>query len=88
MNQNNVETEKILNPSALPFRPPWKHYQRRSFPINALPSNGVVILRQPKGPVPEEELALKNFASRIRRRAIGALLSGNPNRKGVTRFNY
>jgi hypothetical protein len=52
----------------------------RGFGHGAVNSLGAVAFRQPKGPVPEGELESKNFASRIRRRAIGALLLGGGRR--------
>ena len=38
-----------------------------------LAASAITVIRQPKGPVDESELATKNFAGMIRRRAVGAL---------------
>lgn len=40
---------------------------------NGTPTSIPTILRQPKGPADEKDLAVKNFAGMIRRRAVGAL---------------
>jgi len=36
-------------------------------------SNGITVIRQPRGPAKEAELSSKNFAGMIRRKAVGAL---------------
>ncbi|KAK9896306.1 hypothetical protein P389DRAFT_77534 [Cystobasidium minutum MCA 4210] len=40
---------------------------------NGTPTNASTILRQPKGPADEKDMAAKNFAGMIRRKAVGAL---------------
>jgi len=70
-------TAAIFNPLPQPPRqqpqqPQQQQQQQRFFSLIEGPRS--IVIRQPKGPVNDEELIQKNFALRIRKRAILSLL--------------